>query len=113
MGDDDQDVQKIQDHWKDDDHDHDEDKKSPRGADKEKRKDKINTIMLDNCWSAVKCIPLTVKNDILMMFIRLGFSQMAVEKLVDDQEIDSSITLANLSDENNATTCDVIRKSVA
>ena len=43
-----------------------------------------------------------------MFFIRLGFSQVVAQELVEDQGIDYSGTLANLSDEDFTAICDVI-----
>ena len=47
------------------------------------------------------------------MFPRLGFSQTVVTKLVDDQGIVSSLSLASLSDEIIATIGNVIRWPVS
>ena len=44
------------------------------------------------------------------MFLRLGFSQTAAMKLLDDQEINSPWTLASLSDKDIANTCVVIKR---
>ena len=44
------------------------------------------------------------------MFLRLGFSQAIVLKLVEDQGIDSPCTLASLSHENTIAICDMIHR---
>ena len=56
---------------------------------------------------APSLLPSIVK-ELEEMYLRLSFSQAVMLKLVDDQGIDSSSTLASLSDENNAAICDVI-----
>ena len=42
------------------------------------------------------------------MFLRLGFSQAVVQKLVEDHGIDYQKTLVSLSDEDIARICDMI-----
>ena len=50
---------------------------------------------------AAPSLPPTIVKEIEEMFLRLGFSQAVVLKLVDDQGIDSPQTPASLSDELN------------
>ena len=60
----------------------------------------------------VACSPVapTVFKEIEHMFLRLGFGQAVVLKLVDDQGINSPWTLASLSDEDIEAICDVIHR---
>ena len=44
------------------------------------------------------------------IFLTLRFSQSVTVKLMNDQRIDSSQTLAGLSDEDTTTICNVIRR---
>ena len=57
-----------------DNHNGDKDKESPIGANEEKEGNKVDTIVLGN--HATECPPLTIKNEMQIMFLRLGFSQM-------------------------------------
>ena len=50
----------------------------------------------------------TMVKEMEKMFLRLGFSQAVVLKLVDDQGIDSPSTLASLSDKDITAICNVI-----
>ena len=45
------------------------------------------------------------------MFIRLMFIKTVVEKIVDNQGIDSPETLSSLSDDDIASICDAIKRS--
>ena len=49
-----------------------------------------------------------ITDDMQMMFLRLGLSQMVAEKPVDDQGIDSPQTLNSLSDEDIGASHDVV-----
>ena len=53
----------------------------------------------------------TIVKETEEMFLRLGFSQAVVLKLVEDQGIDSPWTLTSLSKEDIATICDMIHRS--
>ena len=66
------------------------------------------TVALVNFALAAQSLPPTIIVEIEEIFLRLGFSQAMVLKLVDDQEIDSPWTLASLSDENIAAICNMI-----
>ena len=63
--------------------------------------------MIGNSMSATECPPLTVKDEMQIVFLRLGFSQTVAQMLMGDQRID---TLASLFDEDISTICDVIRR---
>ena len=52
--------------------------------------------------------PPTIVKEMEEIFLRLGFSQAVVLKLVDGQGIDSPWTLASLSDEDITIICDII-----
>ena len=90
------------------DHDAEQDKESPSGANKQKEEEEDTTLPVRCALSTVSPLP-TILKEMEEMFLRLGFSQTVAMKLVDDQGIDSPWTLASLSDESIATTCDVIR----
>ena len=60
--------------------------------------------MIRNYVPATESLPPTVKDEMQEMYFRLGFSQMVA------QRIDSSQTLASLSDEDITAICDVIRR---
>ena len=55
--------------------------------------------------------PPTVIEEMDEMFLRLGFSQAIMLKLVDDKGIDSLWTLTRLFDEDIGTICGVIYRS--
>ena len=108
-GDSDQDKQEILDHQEGDDHNYDEDEKCASGADEEKEGDDLNTTMLGDCYPAIASSPPTIKDKMHAMFLRLLFSQMVVKKLVENQGIDSSRSLASLSENDITAICDVIK----
>ena len=62
------------------------------------------------CTLAAPNLPLTVVKEMEEMFLRLGFSQAVVLKLVEDQEIDSPWILASLSNDDIAAICDMIHR---
>ena len=66
-----------------DDCDVEEVKESPSGTNNEKEEEVIN-VMLGRCAPAAECPPLTIVEEIEEMFVRVGFSQMVAQKLVDD-----------------------------
>ena len=66
--------------------------------------------MLGNCMPVIENLPPTFDNEMQMMFIRLGFSEIKAKKLVKDQGIDSPQTLASFSDEVVNVICEVLRK---
>ena len=51
---------------------------------------KVATVMLINCMPASESSPLTIKDEMQMMLLRLGSSQMVAQKLGGDKGIDSS-----------------------
>ena len=53
--------------------------------------------------------PSSIIKEMEEMFLRLRFSQLVTQKLVDDQGIDSPRTLTDFSDLEIATICNVIR----
>ena len=59
---------------------------------------------------AAPSLPQTFIKEMEEVFLRLGFSQVMVLKLVDDQGRDSPWTLVSLSDVNIATICKMICK---
>ena len=65
---------------------------------------------LSRCAPAEKCLMPTIIKGREEMFFRLGFSWTLTMKLVDDQVIDFPWPLANISDEDIATICDMIRR---
>ena len=46
-------------------------------------------VMLGRCTPAAESLPPTIIEEMEQMFLGLGFSQTVVQKLVDDQGIDS------------------------
>ena len=92
-----------------DDHD-EEDKESPGGANKQKEKIVNDTVFPAKHSLARESLPPTIVEDMEEMSLRLGFSQTATMKLVDNKEIDSPWTLAIQCDEDIVTFCDVIRR---
>ena len=62
------------------------------------------------CALATLSPPPIIVEEMKKVFLRLGFSQPVVLKLVEDQGIDSLWTLASLSDEDIAAICDVIHR---
>ena len=80
-----------------------EDKESPSGADEQNEEDEVDTVSLDRCTLTTKSLLLTIIKEMEEMFLRLGFSQTVVMKLVDNQGMDSPHTLASLSDKDIAT----------
>ena len=82
------------------------DREPPSGADE----GKVATVVLGSCMPAAECQPLTIKNQMQGMLLRLRFSQTVIQKLVKDQGIDSPLTLASLSDENITVICDGTRR---
>ena len=56
--------------------------------------------------------PPDVKDEMYNMLIRLLFSQLVVEKLGEDNEIDSYRTLAGFSDDDITSICGAIRRPV-
>ena len=67
-------------------------------------------MLFARCIPATESLPPTIVEEMEEMFLRLGFSQTVAMKLVDDQEIFSSKTLASLSDKDIAAICNVIRR---
>ena len=65
--------------------------------------------MLCDHESAVASPSPTINDEILQMFIRLLFSHMVAETLVEDQAIDCPKTLASLSDNDIIAICEEIR----
>ena len=59
---------------------------------------------------AIESPPLTFNDEVQMAFVQLLFSQMVVEKLVQDQRVDFPRTLASLSYENITAICYIIRR---
>ena len=102
-GDGQQDRQDIPEHPDMDDHDAEEDQKSSSGAKEQKKEDVAETAPLVRGAPAAESLPPTIVKEMEEMFIRLGFSQTVAMKLVDDQWIDSPLTLASLSDEDIVT----------
>ena len=66
--------------------------------------------MIGNHVPAIECLPLIIDKERQLMFLRLGFSQMVAQKIVEFQGIDSPWTLACHSDDVSAI-CAVIRRS--
>ena len=64
--------------------------------------------MIGNQMLATECPPPKIKDEIQIMFLRLGFSPIMAWKLVTNQGIDSPQNLASLSDEDITVICDVI-----
>ena len=91
--------QEVHNHQEDDSYDDNETEQSPSGADKGKESNEVDTIMLGECGPVIESIPPTIKDEMQMMFIRLLFSQMMAEKLVEDWGIYSPWTIASLSDD--------------
>ena len=90
--------------------DMEEDKESLSGANKDKEKEDVVTVMLGRNVPATESPLLTTVEDMNEMFLRLRFSQTVAMKLVDDQGIVSPWTIASISDEDIATVWDVIRR---
>ena len=67
-----------------DDHDNEENEESLRRSDKEKEEEDVDMIMLDNLGPAIEKQLLAVIDEMPMMFLRLFFSQMVAQKLVED-----------------------------
>ena len=63
---------------------------------------------LERCTLATQSLPPTFMKEMEEMFLRLGFSQTVAMKLGDDQGLESSWTLASLSEKDIATICYVI-----
>ena len=55
-------------------------------------------------------LPLSIKEEMKMILIGLMFSEMMTGKLVEDQRITSTETLASLSDDKNASIYSVIKR---
>ena len=68
----------------------DKDKESLSGANDEKGEEEVATVVLSNCMPAEESPPPTVKEEMQMILLRLGFSQTVTQKLVEDQVIDDS-----------------------
>ena len=90
------DGQEVHNCWEGNDHEDDKDEESSGGNDKEKEWNDVDPTMLNDCGSVIACLPLIIMDEMQAMFVRLLFSQMVVEKLVEDQGIDSLRTLAGL-----------------
>ena len=109
-GDDNQDRQEVPEYPDGDNCDMEEDEESPSGANKEKEEEEeVVPVMLGRCVPATESLPSIIK-EMEKIFLDLGFNQVVAQKLVDDQEIDSSKTLTSLSDEDITAICDVIRR---
>ena len=86
------------------------DKKSLSEPNKQKEEDEVVMAPRVTYTPAAPSPPPTIVQEMEEMFLRLGFSQAVVLKLVDDQGIDSPWTLASLYDEDIADICDVIHR---
>ena len=91
-----QDEQEVPEHPNNDDHDREENKESLCRANKQKEEDEDNTALPMSCAPAAESPPPTIVNEMEEIFLRLGFSQAVVMKLVDDQGIGSPRMLAYL-----------------
>ena len=80
---------------------------SPSRAGSQWRGDEVEHVGQSICGPVNRPPPPTVKK-MGEMFLRLDFSQTMAMKLVDVKGIDSPWTLANISDEDIATVCDMI-----
>ena len=65
-------------------HKDNEDEKSSCGADNEQEGDEIKSMKHYVYESADKSLPLTINEQMRVMFVRLMFSQTVVEKLVEE-----------------------------
>ena len=76
----DHDEQEDHDHWEGDhdDHDENEDQESPRGADRENEDNEVDITMHGNCRPAIEDPPLTIKDKMQMMLLRLFLSQLKI-----------------------------------
>ena len=63
--------------------DGEEDEKSLSGENEEKEENEVDTVMLGRCTSATECPHLTVEIEVQEMFLRLEFSQVVAQKLVE------------------------------
>ena len=66
--------------------------------------------MLGNWMASIECLSQYLENKMQIMFLRLFFSQMVAQKLVEDQGIDFPQTLASLSNESVSAIYKVIRR---
>ena len=82
------DRQEVHEHQAGGKHEDNVDEESPSRTDEEQEGDEIESIDHDKCRFASKASPLTIKDQIMAMFIRPIFSQTVAEKLVEDQGID-------------------------
>ena len=109
-GDGNQDGQDVHGHLEDDNHSYNEVKEPPSDSNKEKNDDLIHTIMIGNHMPAIEYLPLTINDEIKIMFLTLGYSQAMGQKPVEDQGIDSSWTLTSLFVDNVSAICEVIKR---
>ena len=85
------------------------DKKSSSEADKQKGEDEAAMVPPARCTLAAPSLSPIVIDRMEEMFLRFGFNEAVVLKLVDDQGIDSLQTIASLSYEDITIIYDVIR----
>ena len=67
-----------------DNHDGDKDMESWSGSEKENVDKKVDTIMLGNHIPAIESLPLTINDEMQMIFLRLVLSQTVAQKQVED-----------------------------
>ena len=80
-------------------------------ANKQKEENVAETVPPVRHAPATESLSPTIIKEREEMFLRLGFSQTVAIKLVDDKGIDFPQILANLSDEDIPTICNVINRS--
>ena len=84
MGDGNQDKHEILKCPDGDEHDGNNCEVSLSGASKVKEEDKVVTVVLGSHTPAVESPPLAIEDKMPQMFLKLGFSQMVDQKLVED-----------------------------
>ena len=86
------------------------DKKSSSEFNNQGKEDEAVKAPLTACTPTMPSPPPTIIKEIEEMFLALGYSQVVVLMLVEDQRIESLWTLASFSDEDINATCDVIHR---
>ena len=66
--------------------------------------------MLGRCAPATESMPQIINEEMEEMLLRLGFSKMVAQKLLENQGIYSPWTLASLFNEDTTVICDIIRR---
>ena len=94
----------------DDNHGGNKDKESPSESNEEKEEDNVTTVVLGTCMPATIFLPPTMEDEMKVLFLTLDFSQTVAQKLMEDQGIDSPLSLASLFDEDITAICDVMRR---